>query len=69
VKVYKTIIDDNGDKWEAIPTTMHKSNFDLFKNGIKQDYGARKTTDIEPTIDFLKFRDKEVNDYDKLLGR
>lgn len=60
-KVYKTIIDANGDKWEAIPTTTHKSNFDIFLNGVKQEYGARKTTDIEPTIDFLKEREREAH--------
>ncbi len=66
-KVYKTIIDDNGDKWEAIATTTHKSKFDIFKNDIKQEYGANKPTDIMPTIALLKERDRETQEYLKGL--
>lgn len=61
MKVYKTIIDIDGTKWEAIPTKSHHRDFDIYKNGVNQDRGAHKPSDILPCIDFLKERDAEVN--------
>jgi hypothetical protein len=61
MKVYKTIIDTDGTKWEAIPTKPHHRDFDIYKNGVNQDRGAHKTTDIEPCIEFLKERDREAD--------
>lgn len=58
--VYQTIfIDNDGTKWKAIPTNKTKNrNFDIYKNGVNQDYGAKKPWDIKPTIEFLKERDR-----------
>lgn len=54
--VYQTtFIDDDGTKWQAIPTNKAKNkNFDIYRNGIKEDYGAKNAWDIEQTINIIR---------------
>lgn len=52
---YKTIVDPDGTKWEAIPSKKGVNrNFDIYMNGEKMEYGAHLPTDIEPAIDQMR---------------
>lgn len=63
-KFYKEVIDEDGTKWEAYSTSSTgKTNFDIYMNGEKQEYGARKTTDIDPTIDQMRESEKRLKEF------
>lgn len=63
-KFYKEVIDEDGTKWEAYSTSSSgKTNFDIYRNGEKQEYGAYKTTDIDPTIDQMRESEKRLQEF------
>ncbi len=61
---YKTVTDKDGTVWKAISTSKSgKTDFDIYRNGIKEDAGAKKTTDIDHVINMLRDSQKRVDEF------
>jgi len=64
-KVAKTVTDDDGTVWTAKKV---KGGFDIFRNGEKQNTGAKRFSDIDETINTLREGTKAEDSFEGILN-